>query len=136
MKSKISCWRFVRSMWVLPGRARKMVRTCVREGSAAAGRNQTRAILRSPRPRAAATCAGGGIGRRARLRALWAEWPVEVRVLFGAWKKPRDRRGFLVPGTSVVSEALTDAEPLGLGQQGVAERDVRGRQPAMPEQDR
>src|SRR5258708_3602924 len=29
-------------------------------------------------------CAGGGIGRRARLRALWASRPVEVRVLFGA----------------------------------------------------
>jgi hypothetical protein len=22
------------------------------------------------------------------LRALWAVWPVEVRVLFGAWKSP------------------------------------------------
>src|SRR4051812_49118923 len=39
--------------------------------------------LFSVRPRA-----GGGIGRRARLRALWAEWPVEVRVLFGALEKP------------------------------------------------
>src|SRR3954452_18358314 len=88
MKSKISCWRFVRSMWALPGRPRELVRTCVREGIADAGRNQTGAILPSPRHRAAATCAGGGIGRRARLRALWAVWPVEVRVLFGAWKSP------------------------------------------------
>jgi hypothetical protein len=33
------------------------------------------------------TCAGGGIGRRARLRALWDVSPVEVRVLFGALRK-------------------------------------------------
>ncbi len=46
-----------------------------------------------PRDRAAAgplytrpSCACGGIGRRARLRALWAVRPVEVRVLSGAWK--------------------------------------------------
>src|SRR3954452_23884283 len=44
---------------------------------------QTPLSLSSARP-----CAGGGIGRRARLRALWAEWPVEVRVLFGALEKP------------------------------------------------
>src|ERR1700744_5768995 len=36
------------------------------------------------RPRAC-----GGIGRRARLRALWTEWSVEVRVLSGALGKPR-----------------------------------------------
>jgi hypothetical protein len=29
-------------------------------------------------------CACGGIGRRARLRALWREFSVEVRVLSGA----------------------------------------------------
>ena len=34
------------------------------------------------RPRAC-----GGIGRRARLRALWTNWSVEVRVLSGAWRK-------------------------------------------------
>jgi hypothetical protein len=28
---------------------------------------------------------------RTQLRALWAVWPVEVRVVFGAWKKPRKR---------------------------------------------
>jgi hypothetical protein len=32
--------------------------------------------------------AGGGIGRRARLRALWGNFPVEVRVLFGALRSP------------------------------------------------
>ena len=30
----------------------------------------------------------GGIGRRARLRALWAVWPVGVRVSLGALEKP------------------------------------------------
>ena len=30
----------------------------------------------------------GGIGRRARLRALWTEWSVEVRVLSGALAGP------------------------------------------------
>ena len=30
------------------------------------------------------SCACGGIGRRARLRALWREFSVEVRVLSGA----------------------------------------------------
>jgi hypothetical protein len=28
------------------------------------------------------------------LRALWAVWPVEVRVLFGALEKPRSRGAF------------------------------------------
>src|SRR3954466_8031894 len=95
MKSKISCWRLVKSMSGLPGGPRCAERTCVREGSGGPGRNQPRAILASVRgSRRGPTCAGGGIGRRARLRALWAEWPVEVRVLFGAWKKPRVRGGF------------------------------------------
>src|SRR3954466_15286236 len=99
MKSKISCWRLVKSMSGLPGGPRCAERTCVREGSGGPGRNQPRAILASVRgSRRGPTCAGGGIGRRARLRALWAEWPVEVRVLFGALERPRKSRGFLVPG--------------------------------------
>ena len=44
------------------------------------------------RPRAC-----GGIGRRARLRALWTEWSVEVRVLSGALGKPRKRGFFHAP---------------------------------------
>src|SRR5947209_4713944 len=40
----------------------------------------------------------GGIGRRARLRALWTEWSVEVRVLSGALGKPRNRSGWEVRG--------------------------------------
>src|SRR4051812_16051514 len=96
MKSKISCWRLVRSMSALPGGLRRAERTCVREGSGGPGRNQPGAILASVRgTRRGPTCAGGGIGRRARLRALWAVWPVEVRVLFGACEKPRKSRGFL-----------------------------------------
>ena len=44
----------------------------------------SRARVYTGRPRAC-----GGIGRRARLRALWTEWSVEVRVLSGAlWKAP------------------------------------------------
>ena len=67
------------------------------EGSGRSGRNQPRAILRVRRDtRRGPTCAGGGIGRRARLRALWAVWPVEVRVLFGAWKSPANRGAFFV----------------------------------------
>jgi hypothetical protein len=38
----------------------------------------------------------GGTGRRARLRALWTIWSVEVRILSGALRKPRSGRGFLV----------------------------------------
>src|SRR5262249_4348438 len=40
-------------------------------------------------------CAGGGIGRRARLRALWAVRPVEVQVLSSAprWVAPRTTGG-------------------------------------------
>ena len=45
------------------------------------------------RPRAC-----GGIGRRARLRALWTEWSVEVRVLSGALGKPRVAGLFCCPG--------------------------------------
>src|SRR3984885_12136037 len=47
-----------------------------------------RAILANPR-------ACGGIGRRARLRALWTDWSVEVRVLSGALGKPRECGAFL-----------------------------------------
>ena len=65
------------------------------EGSGRPGRNQPRLYSGPLRHWPPSTCAGGGIGRRARLRALWAVWPVEVRVLFGAWEKPRKWRGFL-----------------------------------------
>ena len=50
---------------------------------------------------AAVPRAGGGIGRRARLRALWTEWSVEVRVLFGALEKPRSRGAFLLSGANI-----------------------------------
>jgi hypothetical protein len=45
-----------------------------------------------PRPRLytrRSPSACGGTGRRARLRALWAAWPVEVRILSGALERPR-----------------------------------------------
>src|SRR3954471_6552629 len=102
MKSKISCWRLVKSMSGLPGGPRCAERTRVREGSGGPGRNQPRAILASVRgSRRGPTCAGGGIGRRARLRALWAEWPVEVRVLFGALGKARTCGLFSFPASVV-----------------------------------
>ncbi len=58
-----------------------------RLGAHALPRSALRAIRRqgyTGRPRAC-----GGIGRRARLRALWTDWSVEVRVLSGALGKPR-----------------------------------------------
>src|SRR5438874_1222130 len=45
-------------------------------------------------------CAGGGIGRRARLRALCAVWPVEVRVLFGVLGEAPHTRGFSALGAA------------------------------------
>jgi hypothetical protein len=51
------------------------------------GRHPPEAILAAP-----GAC--GGIGRRARLRALWTEWSVEVRVLSGALEKARATRLF------------------------------------------
>ena len=53
-----------------------------------AGRNPPREAILGHRQRPSRpghpTCAGGGIGRRARLRALSGDFRVEVRVLFGA----------------------------------------------------
>src|ERR1700756_3126283 len=100
MKSKISCCRLVKSMPSppFPDQPPGRRRTCVRESTAAHGRTQsnTPATAGNPgqdptetqargytgRPRAC-----GGIGRRARLRALWTVWSVEVRVLSGAPQK-------------------------------------------------
>src|SRR6185312_10045464 len=106
MKSKISCCRFVRSIGQAPLAARWPVLVCARtnmcsqkvargqDGSKPAGlRRRVRAVIAML---AAVPRAGGGIGRRARLRALWTEWSVEVRVLFGALEKPRSRGAFLL----------------------------------------
>src|SRR3954449_955688 len=66
------------------------------------------------------TRACGGIGRRARLRALWGVSPVGVRVSLGALSKPARRAGFDVleaPCPAVPSEpagnilATVDREP-------------------------
>src|SRR3984885_6525304 len=116
MKSKISCCRLVRSTGSLLARLARLwgvSRTCVRHCSAPPGRTQP-AGSNGPRicgrdrgerpdqparstPRSApsgprrailaASSACGGIGRRARLRALWTLWSVEVRVLSGALGK-------------------------------------------------
>ena len=86
------------------------------EGSGRPGRNQPWLYSGPLRHWPRSTCAGGGIGRRARLRALWAEWPVEVRVLFGAWESPAIA-GFFVSGarrgTAVRRERLADAQSRG-----------------------
>src|SRR3954452_2111187 len=90
MKSKISCWRLVRSIPAAPcsaGGTRFYERVFVRYQGP--GRKQAPPILAPPR-------GGGGIGRRARLRALWGDFLVEVRVLFAASKAPHTR-GFLFP---------------------------------------
>src|SRR3954453_3836905 len=87
MKSKISCWRLVRSTGS-PFAARVTIEHVFV--------TVARPLDGCKRRVAAATCslcsfgcprAGGGIGRRARLRALWGNCPVEVRVLFGACEK-------------------------------------------------
>src|ERR1700722_4676729 len=68
------------------------------------------------RPRAC-----GGIGRRARLRALWTAWSVEVRVLSGALRKPRTAGFFLASrsttcrGGWLVRVSVTGYPVLGMG---------------------
>src|SRR5262249_4085524 len=93
MKSKISCWRLVRSMSVqLPNRLEwGLKRTCVRTVARGEDGGQPRFpgdVSVWSRSYTRPLCACGGIGRRARLRALWTVWSVEVRVLSGASKKP------------------------------------------------
>src|SRR3954447_21818465 len=92
MKSKISCWRLVRSIPAAPcsaGGTRFYERVFVRYQGP--GQKQAPPILAPPR-------GGGGIGRRARLRALWGDCPVEVRVLFAALERSCCGGTFLFPG--------------------------------------
>src|SRR5918997_3024846 len=99
MKSNISCWRFVsfRSTTDPPPFARDGIavyRTSVRRVRGGADGIKSwagTAEIRVYTPHPARAC--GGIGRRARLRALWAVWPVGVRVSLGALTEvPRTRR--------------------------------------------
>jgi hypothetical protein len=86
---------------------------------------------------AAVPRAGGGIGRRARLRALWTEWSVEVRVLFGALEKPRSRGAFLLSGANFQPPRwlLWSRIDLLLQDQGADARAVRlSRLPRPPDQ--
>src|SRR4051794_30278587 len=92
MKSKISCWRLVRSIPAAPCSAGEDCSTNVCSYDTR-GSDGNKRRLYWPRPRG-----GGGIGRRARLRALWGDSPVEVRVLFGASAKPLLMQGFRVSG--------------------------------------
>src|ERR1022692_210366 len=72
--------------------------------SAGSGRNQGRAVQGGVDGYTRPLCARGGIGRRARLRALWTAWSVVVRVHSGAWRKPWKSGLFLVKGSSVARE--------------------------------
>ncbi len=74
-------------------RALGAARTTTPDGSA--DRRPARRIERTARGYTRALCARGGIGRRARLRALWASRPVVVRVHSSACRKPRERGVFL-----------------------------------------
>ncbi len=73
----------------------------VAPANASGGADRAAAVPSDPYPRAilAASSACGGIGRRARLRALWTLWSVEVRVLSGALEKP------CIAGLSLCSRA-------------------------------
>src|SRR6266511_566253 len=76
MNSKISCWRFVRS--TIGQRAPSAdSKTNVCSTSVQRPRTDPQRPLPYTPPHAGDR---GGIGRRARLRALWAVWPVVVRV--------------------------------------------------------
>src|ERR1700722_1443474 len=104
MKSKISFWRLVRSMaawlpiWVDGYGPTNVCSQCIyckgRIQGASAGTHQAP----PPRGYTRALCARGGIGRRARLRALWGVFPVVVRVHSGACERPCDRTAFLFQG--------------------------------------
>ena len=54
--------------------------------SATPGRNQVWPLCKYPDGYTRPLCARGGIGRRARLRALWTEWSVVVQVHSSAWR--------------------------------------------------
>src|SRR3954466_4725 len=100
MKSKISCWRLVRSIPAAPCSAGEDCSTNVCSYDTR-GSDGNKRRLYWPRPRG-----GGGIGRRARLRALWGDCPVEVRVLFAASEAPQ-MRGFLFPEVGARSHLAT-----------------------------
>src|SRR5437763_8939425 len=88
MNSKICCWRLVSltsAIRVLSAVSRTCVRKTKRQSDGKKCARGERARLYTRRPPRAC----GGTGRRARLRALWAEWPVEVRILSGALEEPR-----------------------------------------------
>src|SRR4051812_5055682 len=92
MKSKISCWRLVRSIPEAPCSAGGDCSTNVCSYDTRGSDGKKRGLY-WPRPRG-----DGGIGRRARLRALWGDCPVEVRVLFAALERSCCGGTFLFPG--------------------------------------
>src|SRR3954452_759391 len=126
MKSKISCWRFLRFSSTISGRLLEagcdcVVRTCVRRlAPSPDGCKGSRDPAYNRLPRAC-----GGIGRRARLRALWGVSPVGVRVSLGALRSPRKRGGFAVLRAAIANGLQTaagmdetDLDPVGLNLRG------------------
>src|SRR4051794_36653262 len=112
MKSKISCWRLVRSIDDAPRagdevRKRTLVRTLAGAPDGLKGgprrgppNGRDRGGLRRRAGRSLALCwpsprACGGTGRRARLRALWTVWSVEGRILSGAFGESLQPQGFV-----------------------------------------
>src|SRR5215213_3319129 len=84
MNSKISCWRFVRSTIAQRApRADSKTNVC----STSLQRRRTDPQGTRPSILTAHARARGGIGRRARLRALWGVSPVVVRVHSSAFLK-------------------------------------------------
>src|SRR5215217_874053 len=101
MKSKISCWRFVRSIDDAPRagdevRKRTLVRTLAVAADGLKGGHHDPPLQPHRGAMLAVPRACGGTGRRARLRALWTVWSVEVRILSGALDESPPRRGFRV----------------------------------------
>src|SRR5438067_737479 len=98
MKSKISCWRLVRSIRLLLARSGygehvfvtvAVLTDGLKQAFTASDLAAARAVESARRGAGsglycAPARACGGIGRRARLRALWTVRSVEVRVLSGA----------------------------------------------------
>src|ERR1700704_2962552 len=105
MKSKISCWRFVRLRSTIEASLLELAGGGSNEhvfGTIARPADGLKAGAGGPRrPRRAGLYslprACGGTGRRARLRALWTIWSVEVRILSGALESPADAGFFLWP---------------------------------------
>ena len=82
---------------------------------------------KEPRNLDALDAPGSIYARRPRLRALWTEWSVEVRVLSGALGKPPHRAAFFMLGLD-----RPDIRHRGYWQRAVGTRDERPPSPRWP----